>query len=94
MLAVHAAFQLPPTVLLPVLGALFTVATHPPGRVLACTALGTAAVVIGRPYVEGDAVDLLGQQLPLLAAIGLAASSGTYMRVRRYVIDPVRTKPR
>jgi hypothetical protein len=60
---------------------------------LACAALGTAAVVIGRRY-EGDAVGLLGQQLPLLAAIGLAASSGTYLRVRRSIIDPVRTKPR
>jgi hypothetical protein len=89
VLVVYAVFQVPPTMVLPVLVALFTVATLRTGRDLVLAILGTAAVVIGRPYVDGDAVSLVGQQLPLLAAIGFSASLGTWLRVRTASVDAV-----
>jgi hypothetical protein len=87
VLAVYAVFQVPPAMVLPVLVALLTVTTDRPGRVAALASLGTAAVVIGRPYVDGDTVDLIGQQLPLLLAIGVTVSLGTYLRRRRMSIS-------
>lgn len=90
VLAVYTVFQLPPTMVLPVLLALLTVVVLQPGNVLTLAALGTAVVVIGRPYVNGQAVDVLGQQLPLLLAISVTVSLGIYLRARRRRLRRVR----
>jgi len=79
VLVVYTVFQVPPPMVLPVLVALVTVATLRPARVLAFAALATAVVVTARPYVDGKAVDLVGQQLPLLG-IGLSVALGLYLR--------------
>ena len=83
VLAVYAVFQVPPTMVLPVLLALLTVVVLRPGRVLMLAAFGTAVVVIGRSYVDGQIVDVLGEQLPLLLAIGVTVLLGIYLRARR-----------
>jgi hypothetical protein len=84
VLAVYAVFQVPPTMVLPVLLALLTVVVLRPGRVLILAALATAVVVIGRPYVDGETVDVLREQLPLLLlAIGVPVLLGIYLRARR-----------
>jgi len=76
-------FQLPPTMVLPVLVALLTVVVLRSGRIVPFAALGTAVVVIGRPYVGGESVDVLRPALPLLLSIGVTVSLGVYLRARR-----------
>lgn len=81
VLAVFFVFDLPPTMALPLLVALFTVATVRSGRVMALAAATTVAVVVGRPFLAGGAVNFVSQELALLVAAGVAVALGLYLRM-------------
>lgn len=88
VVAVYLVFDLPPTMALPVLVALFTVATMRSGRVLVVATAATVALLTARPYVGGGTVDFLSQQVPILAATGLTVALGLYQRLRRATVRP------
>jgi membrane-bound metal-dependent hydrolase YbcI (DUF457 family) len=91
ILAVYALVDLDPTTLLPVLLALLTVAMTRERRAVATATIATAVVVVAMPYLHGDPVSFIGRGLPHLAAVGFAATLGSYLRARQ---QTARLRPR
>ena len=83
ILAVYLLFSLDPLLLPAVVFALLTVAATRDHRTTVIAAITTAALIAAGPYIHGDTVSLAGYTLPRLAAAGVAAAVGTYLRRRQ-----------
>jgi hypothetical protein len=83
ILAVYLLFDLDPLLLPAVLFALLTVAMERDGRATVIAAAAAAAATAAWPYIGGRAVSFAGHSLPRLAAFGIAAAAGMYLRQRR-----------
>jgi hypothetical protein len=83
ILAVYALADLDAITILPVLLSVLTVAELRERRTVAAAALLTAAVVAAMPFLHGDAVSIVADTVPHLAAVALAVAGGCWLRVRR-----------
>jgi len=83
ILAVYLLFSLDPLLLPAVLFALLTVAVERDQRTAVIAAAAAAAATAVCPYIGGRAVSFAGYALPRLAAFGIAAAAGMYLRQRR-----------
>ena len=83
ILAVYLLFSLDPLLLPAVLFALLNVAAMRDHRTTAISAITVAALIAAWPYVRGDTVSVAGYILPRLAAAGVAAAAGLYLRSRQ-----------
>ena len=83
ILAVYLLFALDPLLLPAVLFALLTVAVERDQRTAVIAAAAAAAATAVCPYIGGRAVSFAGYALPRLAAFGIAAAAGMYLRQRR-----------
>jgi F0F1-type ATP synthase membrane subunit a len=82
VLATYALVDNEATTLLPLLVALFTVATARDRRTVGFAAGVTAVLVIARSVIDGAGGSLLVQTLLPLLGIGLAAAAGVSRRTR------------
>ncbi len=80
ILAVYLITDVEPVTLLPLLLALLTVAMISNLRKVISSVAATATAVVAMPYIHGDVGSIAGHTLPRLAAVGLAAAAGTYLR--------------
>ena len=83
IVAVYLVFALDPLLLPAVLFALLTVAVERDRRTAVIAAAATAVATVAWPYIGGRAVSFAGHSLPRLAAFGIAAAAGMYLRQRR-----------
>jgi hypothetical protein len=85
ILAVYLLVDLDPTTLLPLLLALFTVTAVSTPRLAVWTIAATTLLVMAKPFIHGDAVDLVQYSFLHLTAIGLAAAAGLSWRSRQHL---------
>jgi hypothetical protein len=83
ILVVFMLVDLEPTTLLPVLFALFTVIVVSTQRVTAWAIVVTTLLIIARPFIHGDPVDLVQYGVLHLSAIGAVVGAGLFWRSRQ-----------
>jgi hypothetical protein len=82
ILVVYMLVDVEPTTLLPVLFALFTVTAASTPRGAAWAIAATTLLVMTRPFIHGDSIDLAQYSLVHLFAVGLTAAAGLYWQIR------------
>jgi hypothetical protein len=83
ILAIYLLVDLEPTTSLPLLFALLTVTVVSTRRAALGAIVATTLLVMAKPFLHGDSIDLVQYSLVHLAAIGLIAAAGLYWRSRR-----------
>jgi hypothetical protein len=83
ILAVYVLVDLEPTTLFPLLIALVTVTAVSTRRVAVWAIAATTLLVMARPFIHADSIDVVQYSIVHLTAIGLVAASGLFWRVRQ-----------
>jgi hypothetical protein len=83
ILAVYVLVDLEPTTLLPLLIALFMVTAVSSRRVTVWAIVATTLLVMARPFIHADSIDVVQYAGLHLTAIGLAIAAGLYWRSRQ-----------
>jgi hypothetical protein len=83
ILVVHTLVDLEPITLVPVLLSLFTVTVVSTRWVTVWAIVATTLLVMAKPLIHGDSIDLFVYSCLHLTAIGLVAAAGLYWRSRQ-----------
>ncbi len=83
ILVIYMLVDLEPTTLLPLLIALFTVTAVSTRRASVWAIAATTLLVMARPFIHGDPIDLAQYAVLHLSAIGVVVGAGLFWRSRQ-----------